>query len=208
MVELAPTTSRRALLGALTKAPAAAVFVPHILSQSEAMLSTLCDSYGDEPVKLARSKAGRSLSRERYQRAEEFFPREGPITPAGWSDFLYTAGISVQLGLSAHLLDVGFPDVWCARYIGLRIAKSLAYANATGFNHECPHMARLALVLTPYWKWNRPRQFGEAQPDDGGFAPDEVRMLLRALLDHAQRVTGHKSPRSPNRRQVDSGRSA
>ncbi|WP_231730345.1 hypothetical protein [Novosphingobium sp. Fuku2-ISO-50] len=208
MVELAPTTSRRALLGALAKAPVAVVLVPRIPSPSERMLSALSDDYGDDPVKLVRSKAGRSLSRERYRRAEEFFPREGPIAPAGWSDFLYTVGISVQLGLSAHLLDVGFPDAWCARHIGLRIAKSLAYANATGFNHECPHMARLALVLTPYWKWNRPRLFGEAQPDDGGFAPDEVRVLLRALLDHVQRVTGHKSSRSPNRRPVNSGLSA
>lgn len=208
MVELAPTTSRRALLGALAKAPAAVVMVPHIVSPSEALLSALSDGYGDDPAKLVRSKAGRSLSRERYRRAEEFFPREGPIAPAGWPDFLYAVGISVQLGVSAHLLDVGFHDAWCARYIGLRIAKSLAYANATGFNHECPHMARLALVLTPYWKWNRPRVFGETQPDAGGFAPDEVRMLLRALLDHVQRVTGHKSSRPPNRRQVDLGRSA
>jgi hypothetical protein len=163
------------------------------------MLHVLSDGYGDEPVKLVRSKAGRNLSRERNKRAEEFFPREGPIAPADWSDFLYTAGISVQLGLSAHLMDVGFPDAWCARYIGLRVAKSLAYANATGFNHECPDMARLALTLTPYWKWSRQSLFGETRPDDGGFMPDEVRWLLRALLDHVQRVTGHKAARAPRR---------
>jgi hypothetical protein len=192
MVELTPTTSRRAVLGALTRAPVAALAAAQVSSPSEAALSALHDGYRDEPVKLIRSSAGRALSRERYRRAEGFFPRDEPRLQLCWSDFLYTAGITAQLALSAHLLDVGFPDAWCAHHIGLRVAKSLAYANATGLNHECPSMARLAFVLTPYWKWNRPRIFGEAKPDDGGFTPEQVRALLRALLDRIRLATGHQ----------------
>ena len=80
-----------------------------------------------------------------------------------------------------------------ARHIGLRVAKSLAYANATGFGHDCPEMARLAAVLTPYWKWNG-WDYG-TEPDDGGFAPTDVRPLLRALLDRVHHVTGHSRPK-------------
>jgi hypothetical protein len=199
MVELTPTTSRRALLSVLTKAPTAALLTTHVVSPSEAALRALHNGYNDEPVKLVRSSAGRSLSRERYRRAEGFFPHEEPKPQLDWPDFLYTAGITAQLALSVHLLDVGFPDAWCARYMGLRVAKSLAYANATGLSHECPGMARLALVLTPYWKWNRPFLLNEAKPDDGGFAPDQVRLLLRALLDRVRLVTGHKATRASQR---------
>src|SRR3546814_13716009 len=76
------------------------------------------------------TKDGRSLSRWRYHRAEGFFPDNETRSIGGWHRFLYFSGITAQLGLSAHLLDVGFPDEWNARYVGLRVAKSLAYANA------------------------------------------------------------------------------
>ncbi len=92
------------------------------------------------------------------------------------------------------MLDIGFEDEWCVRHISLRVAKSLAYANATGLGHECSDMARLAAVLTPYWKWRKPR-WGEPEPDDGGFTTEPIRPLLRALLDHVRRVTGHPRPR-------------
>lgn len=90
---------------------------------------------------------------------------------------------------------MGFADDWCARHIGLRVAKSLAYANATGLGHDCPDMARLATVLTPYWRWNQVRLFGEPEPDDGGLMAPQVHALLRALLDRVRDVTGHPRPR-------------
>ncbi|MCM8731817.1 hypothetical protein ACFO8O_12685 [Hephaestia sp. GCM10023244] len=185
MDNLAPTTSRRAMLGALT-----ATTIATVAPSWRAALVRVQRSYDDDPVTLIRTVEGRALSRARYRRAEEFFP-SGPARPRSEQrDLLYHAGITAQLGLSAHLLDVGFPDAWCARHIGLRVAKSLGYANATALGHNCPDMARLADVLSPYRKWNEPCLF-TAPPDDGGFTAEQVRTLLRALLDRVRLVTGH-----------------
>ncbi len=192
MGRVVPTTSRRALLGAVTGGPIAALAAP---SPWGAALASLHAEHDDEPVMLVRSKAGRSLSRWRYHRAEGFFPDNEPRSIGGWHSFLYFSGITAQLGLSAHLLDVGFPDEWNARRIGLHVTKSLAYANATGLGHDCPDMARLAAVLTPYCQWNRVRLFGEPEPDDDGLTAPQVRKLLRALLDRVRDVTGHPRPR-------------
>jgi hypothetical protein len=41
-------------------------------------------------------------------------------------DLLYRAGIVAQLGLSSHLINVGFADAWCARHVGLCVADGLA----------------------------------------------------------------------------------
>lgn len=192
MSQVVPTASRRTLLGTLIAAPVVApVFAP---PWGEA-LASLHTVYDDEPITLVRSKAGRSLSRWRYHRAEGFFPDRDPSSIGGWHSFLYFSGITAQLSLSAHLLDVGFPDEWNARHIGLRVAKALAYANATGFGHDCPNMARLAAVLSPYCKWNQMRLFAEPEPDDAGFTAPQVRALLRALLDRVRNVTGHPRPR-------------
>lgn len=188
------STSRRALLRALTAAPAAAVVMPVVTSPWSYALASLHQDYGDEPVTIMRTKERRALSRHRYHVAEEFFPGREPATRICWHNHLYRAGITAQLALSSHLLDVGFPDEWNARHIGLRVAKSLAYANATGFGHECADMARLAGVLTPYWKWNQVRLFGEPEPDDGGFTVAQVRPLLRTLLDRVHDLTGHPRP--------------
>lgn len=196
-------TSRRALLRALTAAPVAAVSKP-VTSPWSHTLAALHQDYGDAPVTIMRTKEGRALSRRRYHVAEAFLPDREPATSASWHDHLYRAGITAQLALSSHLLDVGFPDDWNARHIGLRVAKSLAYANATGFGHECSDMARLAGVLTPYWKWNQVRLYGEPEPDDGGFTVAQVRPLLRALLDHVHAVTGHPRPTGWHRERRES----
>lgn len=187
-------TSRRALLRSLTTAPVAAVAVPLLSPPHVEATERLRQAYGDTPGIIARTRAGRAASRHRYHRAEGFCPDRERLPAVGWHHFLYTAGITAQLALSSHLLDVGFSDQWCAHHIGLRVAKSLAYANATGFGHECPDMARLATVLTPYNVWNEVRLFGEAKPDDGNFTPDEIIRLLRALLERVHDVTGHPRP--------------
>lgn len=194
MEQLTPTTSRRAVLRTLTTTPVVVTAIQVRTPWDEA-LAVLHDRYDDHPARLVRTKAGRELSEARYQRAEEFFPEREGYANSHRDHFLYFAGITAQLGLSSHLLDVGFDDRWCARHIGLRVSKSLAYANATGFGHSCEKMERLAAVLTPYWKWNTPRYRGEPEPDDGGFDPDQVRSLLRALLDHVRHVTGHSQPK-------------
>ncbi|XHS02433.1 hypothetical protein ACFB49_40510 [Sphingomonas sp. DBB INV C78] len=116
----------------------------------------------------------------------------GPGAPGDWSDFLYSSGIVAQLALSSHLLDVGFPDAWCARNIGLHVDRSLAYANASGLGYECAETARLMQVLSPYWKWNRRHLIDSPHLNDGGFTPDEVQRLLRSLMDHVRHVTGHQ----------------
>lgn len=154
-------------------------------------LSALWRIYGGAPFHLLRTQEGRSLSRVRYRRAQEFMSSLAPDAPGDPADFLYSSGIVAQLALSSHLLDVGFPDDWCARYIGLHVNRSLAYANASGFGHKCDETEHLAQVLSPYWKWNRRNLTEGARPDDGGFTPDDVRSVLHKLMEHVGQVTGH-----------------
>lgn len=180
---LVPATSRRA--------PSGAPF-PSAISSREVTLAALWIAHDAEPVALLRTHEGRDLSRERYRRAQEFRP--ALETSGTWPDFLYSNGIVAQLALSSHLLDVGFPDAWCARYIGLNLDRSLAYANASGLGCKCARTARLVEVLSPYWKWNCRHLIDSPRPDDGGFKPDEVRALLSALLVRVGQVTGHRQP--------------
>jgi hypothetical protein len=151
-------------------------------------LAMLWKTYHAEPIQLVRTREGRNLSRERFRRAEEFMTS---FASGDWFDCLYHSGIVAQLALSSYLLDVGFPDAWCARHVGLYVARSLAYANATGFGHDCDRTARLAQVLTPYWKWNRRQLMDASRPSDDGFTATEVQALLHALIDHVGEVTGH-----------------
>ncbi|MDB5583952.1 MAG: hypothetical protein JWR80_9128 [Bradyrhizobium sp.] len=190
MNSLTPITSQPAPIGAPVRALATSAASPR-----HAALLALWRTYHAEPVQLLRTREGRTLSRERYRRAEEFMLSLAPGAPGDEPDFLYHAGIVAQLALSSHLLDVGFPDTWCARYIGLHVARSLAYANATGFGHECAETKRLADVLTPYWKWNRRSLAEGPRPNDDGFTADDIRALLRPLLDHVCHVTGHRQSR-------------
>ena len=187
-------TSRRCLLRALSAAPVAAVAVSVASPWSHA-LATLHDHYDDPPATLVRSGQGRSLSRFRYQNAVSFYRGlDQGFYGHDVREMLYRSGIVAQLALSSHLLDVGFPDEWNARHVRLDVAKSLAYANATGFGHDCPDMARLATVLSPYWKWGHAHRFDKPRPDAGGFTLDAIRPLLCALLDRVHDVTGHRRP--------------
>lgn len=162
--------------------------LPATMVAAAQTLAALWKIHHAEPVQLVRTREGRNLSRERFRRAEEFMPS---FASGDWFDFLYHSGIVAQLALSSHLLDVGFPDAWCARHVGLYVARSLAYANATGFGHDCDRTARLAQVLTPYWKWNRHHLIDGTRPSDDGFTATEVQTLLHALIDHVGEVTGH-----------------
>lgn len=196
MSEIAPTASRRVLLRALATMPVA---VSVVTSPWGEALAALHREHADEPALLCRSGEGRSLSRFRYHRAESFFQTLEAGILVSNDEVLYYSGIVAQLALSGHLLDIGFEDEWCARHIGLRVAKGLAYANATGLGHTCPDMARLAVVLTPYWKWRQPR-LGDPIPVDGGFTVDDVHPLLRALLNRVREVTGQPRPNGWRRR--------
>lgn len=198
MDHLIPVSSRSPQLGAMAAGLAA---LPAQAAQtSNSALASLWKTYRAEPVRLLRTPEGRILSRERYRRAEEFMLRVAPEAPSDWPDCLYQAGIVAQLALSSHLLDIGFPDDWCARHIGLEVARSLAYANATGLGYECDEIVRLAQLLTPYWKWNRRALADNPRANDDEFTPGQVSMLLRALLDHVRRVTGHRIPQRRVRR--------
>lgn len=192
MDELSLRPDCRAVPHVLKRTPVTFGFAPMFWPPSET-LATLQNAFDDGPVFLQRTPEGRALGKARYHRAMEFMPGL-PRAGLDRSIFIYSAGITAQLGLSAHLLDVGFPDSWCAHHIGHRVARSLAYANATGLDHSCPDMARLADVLNPYWIWNVPRLSGEPAPEDGGFEPDTVHSLLSTLLDHVRQVTGLGSP--------------
>lgn len=168
-----------------------------------ATLTALWEGDDIAQVQLVRTRDGRNLSRARFQRAHEFMRPLEPGSPGNWPDFLYSAGIVAQLALSSHLLDVGFRDDWCARHIGLFVSSSLAYANATGLGLECPETARLAQVLSPYSQWNCLSLVENLPPNDGGFTHNEIRSLLRAMMDHVGHITGH-APRRPRVRCVAS----
>lgn len=162
-------------------------------------LDRLFQQWGDEPAILRRSKEARRLSRFRYQNAEGFFVGLDDGLVRDRSDLLYQTGVVMQLAISSHLFDVGFDDRWCARHIGLKVAKSLAYANATGFDYDDRDTNLLAGILTPYCRWRNPIM-RERGYDDGPFTADEIRSLTRALLDQVRHVTGHSRPRKRNER--------
>lgn len=190
MGEFDSTTSRRALLGALTVGPIATLSGIAVVSPWDAAIAALPYAETDEPVSLQRSRRGRSDSEFRYHNAEEFFVSvEERKRPCGWVQ-LYNVGIVLQLGISSHLLDVGFDDRWCARNVGLQVAKSLAYANATGLGHNSPDLERLAAFLSPYCKWRHV----DGSPADCPFSSDEIRRLTRELLERIHQVTGHPRP--------------
>lgn len=182
-------TSRRELLRSFAIAGAGSAIV--IAPWNEG-LTELQGRYADAPVTLRRSRESRGLSRDRFQSAEiaftgidaGFFRRHIRTT-------LHQAGAVAKLALCAYLLDVGFSDAWNAEHIRQDISKALAYANATGFGLDCPDMARLAAILIPYWKWGYPHLIGDPPMDDGGFSPEQVCLLIRALLDRVHDVTGH-----------------
>ena len=185
------TTSRRAVLRALTAPlaiPAGAVAAPW-----SCRIDSLFDACGNEPVALRRSREGRRLSRFRYHNAEGFFLGIEKGIVRHPTDRLYQIGIVLQLGLSAHLLDVGFADAWCARHIGLNVARSLAHANATGLGFKTTDIELLAAILSPYSKW-RNASSRDVAPDFP-FSAEELQMLTRALLDRVHQVTGHPRPR-------------
>lgn len=194
-------TSRRALLGAFALAPVVTLPVRGEVAvpQQNSLRVSLPLGCIDSPVTLRRTRAGRNLSRFRYRNAESFFAsvedrkiRHGP-------DLLYQTGIVIQLALSSHLLDVGFDDAWCARYLGLNIAKSLACANATGLDHRAPDMERLAATLSPYSRWRYPDLSG-AWPNCS-YSRSDVGKLTRSLLDRVREATGHpRAPRAGRRR--------
>ena len=192
MVEIGAGASRRTLLGALAGAPIAPV------SRWAPAIAALPYAATQEPISLRRSKEGRSLSRVRYHRAENFFLGFEAEAPHHRHDQLYRIGIVLQLGLSSHLIDVGFDDEWCARNLGLHIAKSLAYANATGLGHSSPEFERLTAVLSPYGKWRNSDL--RRPPAECSLSDHEVRQLTRALLDRVHQVTGHPRPRGWRKR--------
>ena len=188
-------TSRRALLRGLTVLPVAASLKA---SPWDGALTSTSRHYGDEPARLERTKNGRSLSRFRYQQAERYLR----TLEAGFfserrlaRSTLHMAGFVSQQALCSYLLDVGFADEWNARQIKQDVVKALAYANTCGFGHACPDMARLAVILSPFWKWGYHYDPWEEQPDHGGFTPDQITPLVHALVDHVHAVTGHPRPK-------------
>jgi hypothetical protein len=193
MVENGSITSRRSLLGALAIVPVAALPDAAVGASWDATASALPDAPSDTRVPLRRSREGRSLSRFRYHNAERFFTSVEQGLFQQRCDEFYHTGIVLQLGLSSHLLDVGFDDAWCARHLGLDVAKSLACAEATGLDHDSASLARLAEILSPYGKWRNADVQGGAC--DCPFSSSETRSLARALLDRVREVTGHPRPR-------------
>jgi hypothetical protein len=192
--------SRRGILGTLAVGPV--VFSTWAIGQIAHQMDA--DEY---PAELQRTLHGRQLSRARYHNAEGFFRSAYALGDRPGCDRLYSAGIVIQLGLSAHLLDVGFNDHWCARHLGLHVSRSLRFANATGLGFDPAGFELLAALLSPYGKWrNRPQRVASDFP----FADEEIRSLVRLMLDHVRDVTGHPRPRgwrtqSPCRAAEESG---
>lgn len=177
--------SRRGLLSSLAAAPIA-------FSSSAAGQSLLRSEAEERPPKLERTLENRQLSRARYHNAEGFFHIASPLGDKPDGDRLYSIGIVIQLGLSAHLLDVGFDDRWCARYIGLHISRSLSLANETGLGFNPAGFELLTALLSPYGKW---RDAPRAAVLDFPFTDREFGSLVRLMLDRVRDVTGHPRPR-------------
>jgi hypothetical protein len=154
--------------------------------------SALRSNAEERPVKLERTLRNRQLSRARYHNAEGFFHCASRFDDEPDGDRIYSIGIVIQLGLSAHLLDVGFDDRWCARNIGLHISRSLALANETGLGFNPVGFELLTALLSPYGKW---RDAPRAVVLDFPFTGRELRSLVRLMLDHVRDVTGHPRPR-------------
>lgn len=191
MADIGYTTSRRSLLKVLSVAPIAAL--PGSMAASPLHGAIAALPYHEEPIVLERTRAGRRDSRFRYHNAESFFLGIEKGGVGDKHDRLYQTGIVLQLGLSSHLFDVGFTDQWCARHVGLNVARSLAYANASGFGFESVEFDLLAAILSPYSKWRFPQP--QEQVEDLPFTPEQTRSLTRVLLDHVHHVTGHSRPR-------------
>ena len=185
------TSTRRSLLGIFTGAvavPWSALAIGKVGSASDL-------AKGLPPI--MRTPEGRTLSRFRYHNAEGFFR----TVEAGYLNatpvMLYNVGIVLQLGLSSHLLDVGFDDAWCARHIGLHVVKSLRYANVTGLDANSPELARLVALLSPYSRW-RDADIRGAEASCP-FRDVQIKQLTRDLLERVREVTGHPRPRSKAR---------
>jgi hypothetical protein len=144
MVETGFSPTRRSLLGALTAAPA----VPWSALATSATVAVLPKQTEGELPALRRTEERRRISRFRYHNAESFFGRLEKEPRHDWSDQLNEVGIVLQLGLSSHRLDVGFDDTWCARHLGLYVDRSLAHANATGFDHHSSDLERFVAIHT------------------------------------------------------------
>jgi hypothetical protein len=177
--------SRRGLLSSLAVTPVA-------FSASAASQFALRSDGEDRPAKLERTLHNRQLSRVRYHNAEGFFHNRRPFGEELDGDRLYSIGIVIQLGLSAHLLDVGFDDRWCARHIGLHVSRSLALANETGLGFDPPGFELLTTLLSPYCRW---RDRPQAPALDFPFTDRELGSLVRLMLDRIRDVTGHPRPR-------------
>lgn len=185
--------SRRSVLQALTLSTIA---IPAVASPSALALEPVFRRYEDHLTSLTRTKAGRALSRHRYKSAEiAFAPLEAGAFGGNTRVTLHQSGAVLKLAMCAYLLDVGFPDEWNASCLNQDIAKALAYANATGLGHDCADMAALAVILSPYWKWGYPHLIGDPPMDTGGFTPERIRPLVRALLDRVADATGHRRPK-------------
>jgi hypothetical protein len=187
LLQVGSPTSRRDLLGALAVVPLAA------LPAAEVGRLGMPVNVQSELVPLRRTREGRHLSRIRYHNAESFFApveRGFPFRP---NDQLYQIGITVQLALSSHLLDVGFDDAWCAKNIGLHVNKSLEHANATGLGHDCSELKVLANILSPYGRLRNADVSTASRPCP--FSNEQICRLTRELLERVREVTGHSRPR-------------
>lgn len=177
--------SRRGLLRSLAAVPIA------FSSSSTSQFAHPSDA-DERPAKLERSLKNRQLSRVRYHNAEGFFHSPSPFDKELDGDRLYSIGIVIQLGLSAHLLDVGFDDRWCARHIGLHVSRSLSLANQTGLGFNPAGFELLTALLSPYRKW---RDAPRTATRDFPLTDREVGSLVRLMLDRVRDVTGHPRPR-------------
>jgi hypothetical protein len=185
-------TSRRAFLGVLSSTPLLG------LAAGDVALAEPSTGVVAQSVPLHRTGKARRLSRVRYHNAESFFSSVEQGFRFYDNDQLYYIGITLQLALSAHLLDVGFDDAWCAKSIGLNVDKSLALANATGLGHDSLELKQLAEFLSPYGRWRNSN--GSVAADTCPFSHEQICRLTRELLERVRDVTGHPRRRGRNPR--------
>src|SRR3546814_12249470 len=75
----------------------------------------------------------------------------------------------------------------------LRSTTALDWANASGLNHMNPGICRLAVALTPYWKWRRLGNRLLLQRGGLRFQPGEIHEILSNLLEHTRAMVPMKT---------------
>jgi len=94
----------------------------------------------------------RVLARPFLRNAEGFFRGTEELLPWFPDNALHFMAIATELALKAYLLSRGISDDWNRIHVRHDLSKALKSATRAGFKEGSPGLARVAAVLSPYYK--------------------------------------------------------